>query len=337
MTEGCYPSKEKGRDIHYSFYEPIGPADRVRGVVQIAHGMDEYFGRYHNFCVYLTELGFAVCGNDHLGHGLTAVPEGSGNVPEDNDLGYTAGKLGWQKQVADMHTLTGIAKTKYPGIPYFLFGHSMGSFLSRAYIEKYGCELSGAIISGTGSGLGAEPQLLMILDGLEKIHGDRYRLDLMSKLFFGKKGVYNKKIKDCRTKYDWLSRDPDLVDAYAADPFCTFNFTVNGYRNLVEVMFFVNRDKAFEKYPKDLPTYLISGSADPVGNYGKGVLKVYNKLRLYDCDVEMKIYNGARHELTNEINKGEVYSDVTDFLFSVCRSMEERKDTQERQTENGED
>ena len=301
-----YPSSDGLHKIAYYVRFPIGT---VRGVVQISHGMCEYFRRYDDLAEFLTGLGFAVCGNDHLGHG--------DSVNDSSELGYFSPEHGWENAVEDMYTLTKMMKHNYPDKPYFLLGHSMGSFLARAFVTKHGRNLTAAIFCGTSGGMEGITALLTVVDSLKILHGDKYRSKAVNKLAFG---AYTKKITDKVSEYDWISRDPEIVSTYEKDPKCNFIFTLNGFENLAKLLWYVSNEKWFSTYPKTLPTYLIAGSADPVGNYGKGVLSVFNRLSLNGCDVEMKIYENARHELVNETNRREVYNDIADFLLDIISS-----------------
>ncbi|WP_028505875.1 alpha/beta hydrolase [Ruminococcus sp. FC2018] len=292
--------------VHDIAYYAVFPQTAVRGVVQIAHGMAEHFERYSGFADFLAEKGFVVCGEDHLGHGRS--------VSDDTDYGYFAQREGWQCVVKDMYKLTRMMKKSYPEVPYFIFGHSMGSFLARAFVTCYHRALDGAVFCGTSGGQGGTEAMLTMLDIAKRIHGEKYKGEFFNKLAFGS---YNNGISPRNSDFDWLSRDTANVARYCNDKRCGFTFTINGFENLIKMIWYVSNDKWYSSYPKDLPTYLISGSADPVGNYGKGVLKVFNNLNLYNCNVEMKIYKDARHELLNEINKDEVYSDVLDFFETV--------------------
>lgn len=292
--------------LHDIAYYVVFPQGAVRGVVQIAHGMAEYFERYSAFADFLASKGFVVCGEDHLGHGRS--------VNDDTDYGYFAQRDGWQCVVKDMYKLTKIMKKSYPQVPYFLFGHSMGSFLARAFVTRYHRALDGAVFCGTSGGQGGTEAMLTMLDIAKRIHGEKHKGELFNKLAFGS---YNNGITPRNSDFDWLSRDTAVVAKYCNDKRCGFTFTLNGFENLVKMIWFVSNDKWYSSYPKNLPTYLISGSADPVGNYGKGVLKVFNNLNLNNCNVEMKIYKDARHELLNELNKDEVYADVLDFFETI--------------------
>lgn len=302
-----YPSADGLHKIAYYVRFPVGT---VRAVVQISHGMCEYFERYDDLAEFLTSLGFVVCGNDHLGHG--------DSVSDNSELGYFSPEHGWENAIEDMYTLTKMMKKNYPELPYFLIGHSMGSFLARAFVTKHGKNLTAAIFCGTSGGMEGIPALLTVVDSLKVLHGDKYRSKAVNKLAFG---AYTRKIPDKVTDYDWISRDQDIVTKYSADPKCNFIFTLNGFENLMKVLWYVTNERWFETYPKELPTYLIAGSADPVGSYGKGVLSVFNRLSLYGCDVEMKIYEDARHELVNETNRREVYNDIADFLLDIMSTV----------------
>ena len=183
-----------------------------------------------------------------------------------------------------------------------------------SYVTAHAKVLDGAVFCGTSGGQGGTEAMLSMLDVAKRIHGEKHKGELFNKLAFGS---YNNGITPRNSDFDWLSRDTAVVAKYCNDKRCGFTFTLNGFENLVKMIWFVSNDKWYSSYPKNLPTYLISGSADPVGNYGKGVLKVFNNLNLNNCNVEMKIYKDARHELLNELNKDEVYADVLDFFETI--------------------
>lgn len=337
VTESTFKSSD---GVHRCHYIVVKPSGEPRGILQISHGMCEYIERYFDFMNYLADNGFVVCGNDHLGHGKTV------NSPDE--LGYFAPENGWQCVVEDLHSLTKIMKGEYPELPYFMLGHSMGSFMARAYAIKHGHECDAYIFMGTADGFestiesaaekggkligkisekigskrpGAEGRLgsaaltLLMSQGeaIKKLKGDTYRSETLDKIGFGKN---NERVENQRTRFDWISRDEDIVDKYAEDPLCTFIFTVNGFLNLASVLWYVSNDKWYMHMPKDIPLLLMAGDADPVGNYGLGVRSVYNRLCGFRCDASVKIYEGARHELLNETNRAEVYADVLNFLNS---------------------
>src|SRR5690554_929343 len=294
-------SSSDGQDI---FFYKWTEKESCQGVVQIAHGMAEHAARYHKFAEKLTKAGFAVYANDHRGHGKTAGSQ--------ENYGYLA-KNDRELLVEDMYSLSRLIKKEYPGAPLFLFGHSMGSFLSRSYLLKYDQELKGVILSGTAG----NPGLLAVFGRciallIGRIRGDRYRSKLLDKLTFGN---YNKGIKNPKTKYDWLCRDKDVVSEYINDDYCGGVFTASFFHELAAGLQEINKKEELKKIPDDLPILLLSGTRDPVGNYTKGVLEVYRDyLEAGIIKVEYKLYDGARHEILNELNKEDVYRDILSWL-----------------------
>ncbi len=323
---GAFSSSDGQHRCHYFIMPAVG---EPKGIVQISHGMCEYIERYVDFAEFLSQMGYVVCANDHLGHGHT--------VFSLDELGYFSPVDGWQNAVRDLHRMTLIAKKRFPQLPLVLLGHSMGSFLARAYAAKYPHECSAFIFMGTADGFATNAEdicgsigfdvkdggrlssaaiKLLLAQGeiLAKLHTDRYRSPLLDKIGFGKN---NERIDSPRTKYDWISRDEQIVDKYAADELCNYTFTVNGFINLASALWYVSNEKWFRAIDKSKPVMLLGGSCDPVGNYGKGVLRVARLLEEHGCNVTVKIYDGARHELLNEINREEVYLDIERFLSDV--------------------
>lgn len=301
-STGFFPSTNGTDNIAYYIYTPKKKSD-IRGVIQISHGMCEYIVRYEEFADFLTGKGFVVCGNDHLGHGAS--------VSSEEDLGYFAEDEGWQYLPKDLFRFTRIMKRSFPGKPYILFGHSMGSFIARLYITSYGDELDGAIIAGTSGGEILEKLGLGIAKSIAVVKGERFRSEKLNKLLFG---LSNEMIPDHRTDFDWVTRDEEIVDKYVADTKCNFVFTASGFIDLIKLLEKVSDPLWAHLVPKKLPLFLVSGDADPVGNYGKGVEHVYESLNEVGCNVEMRLYEDARHEVLNEINRDEVYSDILAWI-----------------------
>ena len=307
---GFFKSTDGEHNIAYYVFMPKG---EIKAAVQIVHGMNEYFLRYKEFAEFLCENGIAVCGNDHLGHGSS--------VSCEEDYGYFSPQKGWQNTVEDMYKLTKIMKEKVGSVPYFMFGHSMGSFLARVYMIKHASALDGAIVCGTGDGAAGLSALLTVCDAVKLAKGERYRSDKLNNAAFGK---YNERFPDREYDTAWLSRDVEVQKSFAEDEKCSHIFTVNGFENLIKMLLYISDPRWFAALRKDMPVFLIAGTDDPVGNYGKGVEAVFNKLKAQDCNVELKLYEDARHELVNEINKEEVMADVLDFITAVingeCRA-----------------
>lgn len=195
-----FKSSNGTSDISSYIYEPLC---QIKGILQISHGMCEYIERYDNFIAYMTERGILVCGNDHLGHG--------NSIKSKEDLGYFSKHDGWQYLVKDLKQLTDLLKDKYPSLPYFILGHSMGSFLLRAYISNYGNEITGAIISGTGSKNPLAPFGYRFIFIIGKLKGDYYRSRSFNKLTFN---GYNKRFLKENSSLSWLTRDKTIQDLY---------------------------------------------------------------------------------------------------------------------------
>lgn len=302
LCEFTIPSCDGEHEIYVRQWMPEG---KIRGVVQIAHGVSEYIERYDEFMRCLSAHGFVAAGNDHLGHGRS--------IKDETELGYFGAENGWSMVVGDIHRLHTRLKEDYPETPVFLFGHSMGSFLSRTYAILNGGDLDGLIVCGTGNQAAPLVMAGKAAAALEiRLHGVRHRSQKLNNLIFG---AYNVKFSENRTPNDWLCRDEAIVDAYTGDPLCGGVPTVGLIYEMMRGIAFVSKPKNVERVPKDLPVFLISGADDPVGEQGKGVIKAY---RLYlDAgveDVSLKLYPGARHEILNEVNKEEVYDDVLEWL-----------------------
>lgn len=302
--EFYYDSRDGISKLHAVRYTPDGD-DEVRGIVQIVHGMAEYVERYEEFAEYLTTKGFVVTGEDHMGHGKS--------VGKDGKYGYFCERDPATVLVRDVHRLKKATQTIYPSVPYIIFGHSMGSFIARNYMFRYGTGVAGAVIMGTGM----QPKNILnaskVMVGMQKvILGSKHVSELINGLAFG---TYNKEIENPRTPFDWLSRDTQRVDQYIADPLCGFTFTVNGFGTLFELIMRLHRPENLERIPKDMRVLFVSGDADPVGDYGKGVQKAYDSLRAAGLtNMKLKLYEGGRHELLNETNRETVARDIYQWI-----------------------
>ncbi|MFC7490438.1 MULTISPECIES: alpha/beta hydrolase [unclassified Knoellia] len=294
-------SAQDGTPLHAHRWLPDRPP---RGVVQVVHGMAEHAARYERFAVALTGAGYAVYANDHRGHGQTASAA---------DHGYFADRDGFMTAVSDLSSVSEFAQAEHPGVPLVLFGHSMGSFLSRAYAAQHGARLAALVLSGTAGDPGPLASVGKRLAAVQaRLRGRRHPSGLMNTLTFGQ---YNTRFKPNRTDFDWLSRDEAEVDKYVADPLCGNVFTAAFYADLLGGVQQVNGRGAFAAVPRDLPILLMSGELDPVGDEGKGPREVGDKYRQAGVtDVTTTIYPEARHELLNETNSDEVTADVLAWL-----------------------
>lgn len=305
LEETSFLSADGRSTIRASVWLPAGAdTGRPRGVVQVVHGMAEHVGRYDEFARFLAGRGYLVCGDDHIGHGRSAEPGLRGHVP----LSAGADAL-----VEDERRLHELVSGRVPAdVPYFLFGHSMGSFIARVYLSRHAEGLSGAVICGTGSvpaGLSRAGNALS--RAIAALRGERHRSSLVDGMGAG---AYARSVRG-PTGFEWLSRDEGNVERYLADEACGFMFTVGGYAALTSLTAESCSRAAARRVPRDLPLLFVSGAEDPVGDFGRGVRRaacLY--LDAGGSDVSVRIYDGMRHEILNEGGRGRVFRDVATWL-----------------------
>ncbi|NLP48031.1 MAG: alpha/beta hydrolase [Clostridiales bacterium] len=298
-SEYTYPSSTGIADIYARSWAPKDK-EKVKGVLQIAHGMAEHGERYEGFAHYMADKGYAVFANDHIGHGKS--------MNDFEERGFFGLRDGWLGFVNDAKALTDLAREKYPDIPVILFGHSMGSFIARGYCEKFGEQLDGAIFCGTSGKNPLAGIAVQMASFIATVKGHMYRSKFINKAAFG---AFNKRIENPKTDFDWLSRDEEEVDKYMNDKFCGFLFTAVGYRDMSTILQKVSGKSWYQNLPPDLPMLLVSGQMDPVGDYGKGVQQVFRDLRKSGHkNVLIKLYKDDRHEILNELDKEDVYKDL---------------------------
>ena len=301
--EFTYLSSDGEHKIRAVLWTPDG---EVKAVLQLIHGMAEYIDRYEDFAAFLCGHGFAVTGNDHLGHGPSA---------KESDLGYFTAHQPADHVVEDVHLLYEQTKKEYPLVPYFLFGHSMGSFVIRNYLGKYSEDLSGAIICGTGYTPGGVLGMARFMSAIKTAFGGGHvKAPFINAIAFGS---YNARIKPAKTVNDWLSVNEENVNRYREDKLCGFTFTGNGFRTLFGLIAGCQKASCFEGVKKDLPILMVAGGEDPVGAYGSGVKTVYEKYKAAGVkDIDMILYDGQRHEILNDDAHEKVYEDLLAFLTS---------------------
>ncbi len=293
-----------GTDIFYYRWLPDEKKD-IKAVLQIIHGMGEHSGRYKEFAQALTDAGFAVYSNDHRGHGKT------GGAPQT--FGHFADKGGWDLVVSEVFKLTEIIKQENPLKDIFIYGHSLGAFLASDYSLTHGKEIRGMIISGTKTSPGFIENIGTLIAKMQIIkNGPKVKAPLLLSLTFGK---YNKYFKPNRTPSDWISRDTKKVDEYIADPYCNGQFSATFFLDMANGLKKINKLENMKKTPGNLSIYLLAGTRDPVSNFTKDILKVYEDYKKAGIkDISYKFYEGARHEIINELNRQEVYKDIIDWM-----------------------
>ena len=295
--ELTYKSRDRQSTIHAIKWIPEG---QPVALLQIIHGMQEYIDRYDEFARYLAEKGILVMGNDHLGHGKSVTGNGTYGFFCKDDPATVL--------VRDAHRLKKTVQEEYPGVPVFILGHSFGSFVAREYITRYGTGIQGAIIQGTA----------FMPTGT--INSLKYRSTMINNMAF--KG-YLKKIPNPRTKFDWLSHNEESIDKYIADPADNFVFTLNGFGTMAELLKRVQDKDKMEDIPKKLPILITAGKEDPVGDYGEAPMKLFDiyKKQLQLENVELKLYDGMRHELQQEIGREQVFADQYEWIKKVIDSV----------------
>lgn len=292
--------------IEIFVYKWAPDSDPPKAAIQIAHGLIEHAARYERLAEVLTSEGYICYANDQRGHGKTGGEENKGYLGEN----------GWDAVLNDMKMLTEIIKKENPDIPFFLLGHSWGSFMAQDYIQNWPNELKGVILSGTNGYV--DENLLKVGEMLVKKElkkfGPRKINDKLHNIVFG---PFNKPFEPAETQFQWLSRDQDEVNKYIDDPYCGYVGTTNLYGELLYGLLKIFKEENERKIPADLSIYLISGSQDPSNDMTKNLMKLIERYQNYGIkDLTYKIYEDARHEIFNEINREEVFQDVISWLDS---------------------
>lgn len=295
-------SSDKTHMLRGKLYLPEG---KVKGFFHMVHGMTEHIARFDPLMRQMAEEGYITFGYDHLGHGHTAQ--------DKSELGFIAHKDGWERLVDDVFVFgNSIRKAMGENLPFILMGHSMGSFIVRLAAVKYN-HYDKLIVMGTGGPNPAAGTGILIAGMLKKLKGERGYSNLLYKMAFG---TYNDHFKEENDKLSWLSIDKDNRDRYRADPLCNYRFTNSAMQDLIRLNKNCNEKLWFRSVDKEKPVLLVAGSEDPVGDYGKGVTKVYELLKAEGADVQIKLYDGYRHEILNDACKGEVIADIKAFAAS---------------------
>lgn len=306
-----FKSADGVSDIHAVKWMPDN--GEVKVVLQITHGMIEYIERYAEFAEFLCDKGFAVYGHDHIGHGESVTSEEEWGIMHTDD---PSGVM-----VEDILTNYNIVEKEQPGVPHFMLGHSMGSYMLRKFLSLKADEISslkGAIIMGTGTEDDGTIKLgLTVLKVIAKFKGWDHRSKFVAGLMYGAsyKGFDTMGEGDHATS--WLNTNTPMVDAYYKDPKCTYMFSLNGYRGLVQACQFDNKQDNVNKMRKDCPLLVTSGANDPVGGISEGVKAAYSKFEEAGInDLTLKLYDGMRHEILNEVDRETVYNDIYDWITS---------------------
>ena len=297
-NEFYFASKDERTQIHAIEWIPQG---KVKAVLQLCHGMVEYIDRYHEFAEFLSQNGYYVVGHDHLGHGQS--------VSSSENLGFFHKTYGNEIVIGDIHQIRVRTEERYPNVPYFMLGHSMGSFLVRQYLGFYGAGLAGAIIMGTGD----KPDFILyggmaICKLVALCKGWKCRSAFVDHMAAGS---YNKAFEKEMDGSNWLSRNPENVRKYRNDLLCGYMFTVNAYYHMFAGMVRMNKQERQGRIPRGASIVFVAGKDDPVGDFGKAVKRVCKRYRASGIqDVKIRLYENDRHEILNELDREKVFQDL---------------------------
>ena len=302
------PSSDGVHTLAGVVYIPDGDK---KGLFHIVHGMTEHIGRYEKFMTDMAENGYICFGYDNLGHGKT--------VRDDSELGFISSENGWELLAKDVSAFACAVKKEFDAeerLQYILMGHSMGSFIARLAATSY-VKADKLIIMGTGGANPAAAPGLKLIAFIKAVKGERHVSKLIDKIAFGS---YNKRFgggsKDDPSP--WLTTDAEVRKKYYADKYCTFKFTVSAMGDLIKLIQITNSSNWYNSVQK-IPMLLVSGEDDPVGNYGKGVIEVYEKLKKNNIPAELKLYSGARHEILNDTTYAQTKNDIAVFVENDIR------------------
>lgn len=299
QKEQRYLKMSDGKDLYTYIWSDTDVVPEK--AIVLCHGMAEHIDRYDSFAKVLVNNGFIVFGYNQRGHRFT---------DEKENYGYMGDCDNFDILVSDLNEVIDYVKVKRPNIAVYLFGHSMGSFVSTRFIELFKDKISGVVLCGTGR----NPNLILNLGAfiasiIRVFRGRKHRSKLINAMAFG---AFNKKFAPNRTEFDWLNTNNDEVDKYINDEWCGGIFTLAYYHDFFKGCIKVTKD--LNSIRKDLPILLIAGDKDPVGNMGKGVIAVFNDLVKLKKDVQIKLIEGARHEILLEDKKEEVMQTILNFL-----------------------
>ncbi|MBQ8147526.1 MAG: alpha/beta hydrolase [Lachnospiraceae bacterium] len=303
VEELSFKSADEVTTIHGYCWKPEG---RPKAIVHICHGMVEYIERYNELAEFLCEKGYVVYGADTLGHGKSVVNK--------NCFGYFGEHNGNWKLLSDMVLLQGMAKRNYPGIPYYMIGHSFGSLMVREFVERFPDSVNGMVLLGTmykNNLTALAGKLLCMGVATVKKEGYRYRSSLVNDIAVG---GYDKRFEDENLRNSWLTSKREVVNEYNSIPECNFMFTVGAYRDMTTAMLESNSKKNLERIGKEMPILIMAGGQDPVGDFGKEPKRLYKKYKSLDLDCRIRIYKESRHELVNDVDKEQVFKDLLKWL-----------------------
>lgn len=301
-------SSDNLHTLHHTLFEPKNTA---KATLLIVHGMTEHSERYHQFAEFLAENDIAVLTYDQLGHGRS--------IRNADELGYFGKSHPMQSLLKDVIIMANNLKRKYPDVPHFIMGHSMGSFIVRNVLQVHSSEFAGAIIMGTSD---YNPLLKVgkpIVEVLNKLQPKRHNQAIHTVI----NKLFNSQLKDktIDSEFAWLCANPEALAEYEKDPLCGFNFTNNGFWTLIQLMDSGLAKDWAETIDHDFPMLIVSGEYDPVGNTGKGIRKLAKRMKKQGfTNVDRKLYADMRHEPLHEVANDQVYQDLLNWIEKNLQS-----------------
>lgn len=281
---------------------------KQRAILQINHGLAEHSARYARFAGFMAARGFDVYAHDHRGHGATTAPDAPPRMFARAD--------GAEKVIVDIGAIHNLIAERHPDLPVIIFGHSMGGLLALNYVLRHPAGVRAAAIWNANFSAGLPGRAAQALLAWERMRlGSDVPSRILPKMTFG---AWNKSIKNARTDFDWLSRDPAEVDKYIADPLCGWDATVSMWIDVFDLIFFGANDSNFTGVPKSMPFFLVGGEGDPSTNGGRAVTALAKRMRKMGfSDVTGRIYGDTRHESLNEINRDGIMEDFSAWTHRV--------------------
>lgn len=295
---GTYRSANHKNRIHYYIFEP---ETDLRAILQITHGWKDYIERNEELIQFFTDHGVMVCGCDFIGHGRSSREEDLGQLEEED---------GWSCLVKDVKRLASYIRREYPGVPFFLYGHGMGSLVTRLCC-LHESHWDGVILSGTSSRQKYCRRAILFTAVMRRFKGLNQRSRLVENMIYRR---LNRKYRGERDYLSWFSADEDVRERYGADKRSQFQFTLSAYENIFKMLELVSTKKWYHSIDRELPILLVSGKDDPIGNFGKGIEEIYGRLSGEGCCIEMKLYDGIRHELQGDPDREVIFNDMLNWM-----------------------
>ncbi|MCD8146746.1 MAG: alpha/beta hydrolase [Clostridiales bacterium] len=310
--ELSYRSADGKTPIHAVIWSPEGPPV---GILQISHGITEHIGRYEELAAACTDQGLLVCGNDHIGHGLSLSPDRPIRT-------YFGPKGSWDFLVKDTWALNRRIREQYPALPLCLLGFSLGSFVVRDFLTRYPSDADAAILIGTGQQSAAALAIARFVANREAAkHGYDVSTERITQLTYD---TYNKKFAPNQSKFDWLLADEQAREGFLQDELRGEDFTVGAFRELLSGMQRCIDPKQVRRMNPELPILLLSGADDPVGDFGKGVARTQRFLARQGVRrVSVRLYPGLRHDVLHEAQREEIYRYLIDWILQTNRALAE--------------